>query len=161
MKFCTRCGKDLPDEAVVCPSCGCSVNSLPTAQTLQVKPLVKFCNHCGAQVMNEAVICTKCGCSLQSQNQVRGSTGLQTAAKVFMILSCVFYGLIGFAYILIGISNILVFVLAPFLWSVPMTVSYCNAIKNNRPVGVGFKICTLLFVDFIAGILMLCDRGNS
>ena len=145
MKFCTHCGKEMFDQAVICPACGCSVNSSPVAQTLQVKPLVKFCNHCGAQVMNEAVICTKCGCSLQSQNQVRGSTGLQTAAKVFMIISCIFTGLWLF----------------PLLWTVPMTVSYCNAIKNNRPVGVGFKICTLLFVNLLAGIFMLCDRSNS
>lgn len=24
MKFCTKCGKELMDEAVICPNCGCS-----------------------------------------------------------------------------------------------------------------------------------------
>ncbi len=28
MKFCTQCGKQLVDEAVVCPSCGCSQGNL-------------------------------------------------------------------------------------------------------------------------------------
>jgi len=25
MKFCSKCGKELLDEAVICPNCGCSV----------------------------------------------------------------------------------------------------------------------------------------
>ena len=28
MKFCTHCGKELLDEAVICPSCGCAVNNV-------------------------------------------------------------------------------------------------------------------------------------
>ena len=39
-------------------------------------------------------------------------------------------------------------------WCVPMFVHYC---KNSYFVGAGFKICTLLFVNTIAGILMFCD----
>ena len=27
MKFCSKCGKEIMDEAVVCPHCGCSVKS--------------------------------------------------------------------------------------------------------------------------------------
>ena len=32
MKFCTHCGKQLMDEAVVCPGCGCSVTNQPQTQ---------------------------------------------------------------------------------------------------------------------------------
>lgn len=28
MKFCTHCGKELLDEAVICPSCGCAANNV-------------------------------------------------------------------------------------------------------------------------------------
>lgn len=28
MKFCTKCGKELLDEAVICPHCGCAVGDL-------------------------------------------------------------------------------------------------------------------------------------
>ena len=28
MKYCTKCGKELMDEAVICPSCGCAVESI-------------------------------------------------------------------------------------------------------------------------------------
>ena len=38
--------------------------------------------------------------------------------------------------------------------------SYFNKVDERIPVGTGFKICILLFVDFIAGILMLCDNDE-
>ena len=66
---------------------------------------------------------------------------MKTAAKVFMILRCVISG----------------FALIPLCWTVPMTVHYCRAVREHRRVGVGFKVCSLLFVSLIAGILMLCD----
>lgn len=31
MKFCTHCGKELLEEAVICPGCGCAVNGTPAA----------------------------------------------------------------------------------------------------------------------------------
>ena len=33
-------------------------------------------------------------------------------------------------------------------------------VEENRPVSTGFKVCTLIFVNIIAGILMLCDDKN-
>ena len=30
MKFCTKCGKEMVDEAVVCPNCGCGATSTAT-----------------------------------------------------------------------------------------------------------------------------------
>lgn len=29
MKFCSKCGKELVDEAVICPHCGCMVEAAP------------------------------------------------------------------------------------------------------------------------------------
>ena len=31
MKFCTHCGKELFDEAVICPGCGCATGTAPVA----------------------------------------------------------------------------------------------------------------------------------
>lgn len=31
MKYCTHCGSEIVDEAVVCPNCGCSVENPQTA----------------------------------------------------------------------------------------------------------------------------------
>ena len=45
------------------------------------------------------------------------------------------------------------------VWKIPMTVRYCRSTdKSGLSVGTGFKICSLLFVSMIAGILMLCDN---
>ena len=35
MKFCTHCGKELMDEAVICPGCGCSTDNKPQTATTQ------------------------------------------------------------------------------------------------------------------------------
>ena len=109
---------------------------------------MKYCKHCGAQVRDEAIFCPSCGCSTESQPPAKSnetSEGLRIAAKIFMIISCCLTGLF----------------LIPLAWKIPMTVRYCRSIdKSGLPVGTGFKICSLLFVSMVAGILMLCDNNN-
>ena len=68
--------------------------------------------------------------------------GIKIAAKVFMVISCVVMGLW----------------IITLAWTIPMTSSYSRKINSNEPVSVGFKICTLLFINVIAGILMLCSK---
>lgn len=36
MKFCTKCGKELSDEAVICTGCGCPVETVAKAQVKEV-----------------------------------------------------------------------------------------------------------------------------
>ena len=31
MKYCSKCGNELVDEAIVCPKCGCAVNGVKTS----------------------------------------------------------------------------------------------------------------------------------
>ena len=69
---------------------------------------------------------------------------MQTIALVFMIITCI-------------TSAILIF---PLIWTIPMTISYSNKIKNGEEITLGFKICCLLFVSMVGGILMLCDNSN-
>lgn len=42
MKFCTKCGKQLFDEAVICPNCGCNTPSATTAVTQADAPSTGF-----------------------------------------------------------------------------------------------------------------------
>lgn len=102
---------------------------------------MKYCSKCGAQIVDEAVICVNCGCEVENKTNATTS-GLKTAAKVFMILGTIIMGI----YII------------PLAWCIPMTVSYFNKVKNNQPVSTGFKVCSLLFVSFLGGIFMLCDK---
>lgn len=74
MKFCNHCGKELLDEAVMCPGCGCMVaaapmqvapvQAAPVQQTAAVQPK-KFCSHCGKELMLAAVMCPGCGCMVE------------------------------------------------------------------------------------------------
>ena len=107
---------------------------------------MKYCTKCGNELMDEAVICPKCGCATGyqsiSNNVQASSSGLKTAAKILMIIGTVIMGL----YII------------PLAWCLPMTISYCNKIKRGEKISTGFKICSLLFVSLVGGILMLCDQ---
>ena len=113
MKYCTKCGKELLDEAVVCPGCGCAVDDKEYVDPFAPAPAQEV-------------------------------SALKTVAKVFMIIGTVITSLFGF--------------FIPLAWCLPMTLSYCKKIKNGEPISVGFKVCSLIFVNTVAGILMLCDN---
>ena len=199
MKFCTHCGKELLDEAIFCPGCGCEAPKIqqdvvPEMQT-QAK---KFCSYCGAEVLSQAVVCPKCGCSL-NQHQVVKKSGtdkakaLQGTAKAFMFVSvgfCILYAIImacmalycnnlidtyigrvdGTEYIeFVDMCNACfwyyliggILCLLPLIWITIMIKHYFKATRNQESVGVGFKVCTLIFVSLVAGILMLCDTSGK
>ena len=99
---------------------------------------MKYCSRCGKECLEIAVICPGCGCAFNGQKQ----SGCQTAAKVFMVLGTIISG----------------FGLLPLLWCIPMTVSYFGKTNRNEPISTSFKVCSLLFVSLIGGILMLCDQ---
>ena len=106
---------------------------------------MKYCSHCGKELLDEAVVCPGCGCSVDSAKTADNSA-LYTAINVFMILSCV---LMGIAFLI------------SLAWTLPMTLSVRRRLSNREPIGVGFKVCTLLFVNLVAGILLLCaDTEN-
>ena len=63
-----------------------------------------------------------------------------TVIKVFLILSCVGLG----------------WAIIPLAWCIPMTVSIFRKLNSGEPIGTGLKVCTLLFVNLVAGILLLC-----
>lgn len=111
---------------------------------------MKYCSKCGEQLEDDARFCPKCGSSQEqvietSQNQEIKSTDLKTVAKVFMIIGCV-------------ISAFYLFI--PLCWTVPMTIYYFQSVKEHKQVSLVFKVCTLLFVSLIAGILMICDKED-
>ena len=112
---------------------------------------MKFCSKCGAELVDDAVVCTACGRFVDDNAAGRASaksstSGLATAAKVFMIIGTVIMALYTF-----GIA---------LAWCLPITISYCNRLKDGRPISVGFKVCSLLFVSLVGGILMLCDKEH-
>lgn len=108
---------------------------------------MKFCTHCGEQIDEKAVICPKCGCATDTAvKSDETSSTLRTVAKIFMIIGCV--------------TSAFVF-LIPLCWTIPMTLNYFRALKENRPLSTAFKVCSLIFVSTVSGIIMLCDNEDN
>ena len=62
------------------------------------------------------------------------------------------------AFILCLISTIAMGVfLIPLCWCIPMTIQVYKAYKWDTSLSGGFKVCVLLFLNLIAGILLFCD----
>lgn len=62
------------------------------------------------------------------------------------------------AFILNLISTIACcWLIIPLAWMIPMTVHTWSLYKGTRPNTVAFGVCTLLFVNVISGILLLCS----
>ena len=106
---------------------------------------MKFCSKCGNEVMDEAIVCPKCGCGIEKPVEAGARTsGLTATARAFMVVGTVVMSLC--------------FYLIPLAWCLPMTLVYFKKTKRGEKVSTGFKVCSLLFVNTIAGILMLCEK---
>ena len=111
---------------------------------------MKYCKNCGQELPEEADFFSNCGAQCyykvepthQPQSNANEGSTLKTLALVFMIIATVISG----------------FAIIPLCWCIPMTVYYSKRIKTGEPIDIGFKICTLLFVSTLSGILMLVDN---
>lgn len=52
------------------------------------------------------------------------------------------------------------FSLVPLCWSIPMTVVTYRGFQKKTKLSIAFKVCTLIFVNIISGILLLCDQED-
>lgn len=107
-----------------------------------------YCVHCGAEINDEAVVCVHCGCAVEKKKEfaqpAEKDDAMETVVKIFLILGCISWG----------------WLLIPLIWCIPITVSILQKFKNQEPIGTGLKICTLLFVNLIAGVCLLCMGEN-
>ena len=116
---------------------------------------MKYCTNCGSPLTEGMNFCGNCGVPVAGQAAEtatrvyeppyydappRRDDGLVTVAKVFLILGCIGFGVF----------------LIPLAWCIPITVSIFRKLRSGEEIGVGLKVCTLLFVNLIAGILLLC-----
>lgn len=102
---------------------------------------MKYCIHCGSQIMDDAVVCIHCGCATAPNTTAsKKDDTLETIVKVMLILGCIAEG----------------WLIIPLAWCIPITVTIFKRFKTGEPIGTGLKICSLLFVNLIAGICLLC-----
>lgn len=105
---------------------------------------MSYCKKCGSNLNDGDTFCSNCGTQINEQPK---SNALLTVAKVFIIIGCVLTSLYGF--------------IIPLAWCLPMTLKLCKKINNGENISTGFKVCTLLFVSAVGGILLLCDSQNN
>ena len=53
------------------------------------------------------------------------------------------------------------FLLIPLAWMIPMTVRTYKIYKGRKPNTVAFGVCTLIFVNLVSGILLLCSDKDA
>jgi len=150
---------------------------------------MKYCSRCGTEIADDARFCHNCGAECMdryaSASAVQGQvsspvSGIRTAAKVFMVLEIALRIMAAFgalicilaapellAFDAIEKSDLILYAviygIGPIItlaWCVPMTRSYFDKVKKGESVSFEFKMCTLLFVSLIAGILMFCDNNK-
>jgi len=173
MKYCEYCGKQVIGELSECPNCGANVVQ-KIEKPKEVVATGKYCIHCGSQILPEAVICPKCGCAVgknkRNVSEADKSRILQLVTKIFMMIalgSCIVNGIgaiLTSGLFVVGLGQLefsyTIFTsLIPLVWIIPMTMHYFKATKNKQPITTGFKVCTLIFVSFVAGILMFCESS--
>lgn len=79
--YCSNCGNQLNDNAVVCVKCGAD----PRANN-------QYCSNCGTQITNPAaIICTTCGVQLRTQARANPISGDQKDWLTTLLL-CIFLG---------------------------------------------------------------------
>lgn len=133
MRFCSHCGKELKSDDRYCPNCGYRVEEFNSKEN-QPHPYQQS-NY--QQISN-----------MQTHNisqKTNSEDSLVIICKIFMVLCCIALGCSFFISL---------------AWTIPMTVHYWECIEKNKKLSTGFKVCALLFMGLIPGILMLCDNNH-
>ena len=150
---CTCCGQEVSNKERFCPNCGENNenfveeinaqqnNSYYNNQSIHRAPINPTNSQSNTNSTTNLYVYSQTNVVANKKKDISSS---QKAAKVFMIIGTV--------------ASVLY--LFPLIWTIPMTVSYCNKINSGEKVSIGFKICALIFVNTIAGILMLCDNND-
>lgn len=88
--YCRNCGKEMPENAVVCVECG-----------VQTGTGTAFCYNCGKETTPEQVVCTNCGVQL-----VTAAAGTGDKSKLVAGLLGIFLGGFGVHRFYLGFTGI-------------------------------------------------------
>ena len=138
---------------------------------------MKICVYCGARNFDIQEKCSDCGAPFVDVTKklvVRKPSSVAVASKIFLIMNIVLWGLcflLSFVLWLLSFGEGNVEIISSFIFMIATAVrtivnvvvflQYNRKIKDGEIVGVGFRIFTVLFVSFIAGLLMFCDNNAN
>ena len=153
MKYCHRCGTELTDESAYCNKCGAwqyveTQQDTSYQQANSNQPQKKEYKHQKVfEVINKVLMIYYCA----------QFAGVVLCAILFTVMAIAMpdaWPATMYAIILWGCS-------IPLAWMVPMIVHYFKKTRAGEPTTLTFKICTLLFVNLLAGIFMLCFEPSA
>lgn len=190
MATCEYCGNEIEPNSKFCPSCGAKVKLSLQAEPVEAKQFCTYCGagveketeicmKCGCRLRKTATLVP-----------INKSKTLRLIAFIFMLMGCIgliigavttfltmslmnnYVNLVGILFdpyeVKIDDSTVTslgvifaIISLVPLIWSIPMTIRCFKAMKDGRPLSTAFKVCTLIFVNLVAGILLLCDNTNT
>ncbi len=128
---------------------------------------MKYCQHCGNACEDSNKFCQNCGALLEAESTVpqtqqvsvavdtadiHASATLTDTDKTLRMVAFVFncLSLAGFCWLII-----------PLAWMIPMTVISWGIYKGTRRNTVAFGVCTLIFLNLVGGILLLCSSKDE
>lgn len=172
MKYCPKCGTELADDNAYCSKCGAwqyvetQGKQEPASQQNPPEPKPPY--HNTVATLNRILLMLECVslfltvlaaivCTTLS------ATWLEEIKHMLQDLEQEYGGAISSVYWMFanfGVVGIWMKAL-PLAWTVPMTLNYIKKSKANEPTTLAFKICTLIFVNVLVGILMLCFEQHA
>lgn len=84
-RFCTACGKDIPDGVAFCTECGAKAPADNNTEKKEVKqeaaPATRTCKKCGAELKEGVAFCTECGASSKDEPADASTAEVKTEAS--------------------------------------------------------------------------------
>lgn len=146
MRTCPRCGLNNIDDARFCAECGTELPGATPAAHIPAAPYT----------MQQPQPAVYGG----SRYVVEGSNKtLRLIAFIFCIVGCVATAINALAMMLGDPIGIIAFI--AYAWRIPMTVIAWGIYKGEKKNTIAFGVCTLIFVDVVAGILLLVAKKDK
>ncbi len=153
MKFCSSCGSQIHENAVICVNCGAS-------QTSSVVSDKKFCSICGNECIKDAVICVNCGTPFSTPTATKKPHKPVSPAKIVSVIAIILVAL-GTLSIFISILTLLtnsasfspIDLLLSAAVSIFTLVGFIKQ-KNNILPGLGYMLSAVLtLISFVINIV--------
>lgn len=164
--YCSYCGREVNEHAVVCIHCGCAIKKVNTYDKIERmggKTEMKYCANCGKELVDGAVVCVGCGCAVD-ESSILGDAGkenklMQLSSRIringiiWVCIACIqiFYGLyFSWWTLVVGVLNIITAV-QDLKYSSDMLNNPINIIKNHE--SLTGPIIVLVYNLFFGGII--------